>query len=41
MQVWEPRPGDAVDIADDFQSYEEWEVAVIRPDAGRRRRPSS
>ena len=30
MQVWEPRPGDARDVAGDYQSYEEWEVAVIR-----------
>ncbi len=33
MQVWEPRPGDTRDTAGSFQSYEEWEVAVIRPDA--------
>jgi len=33
MQVWEPRPGDSRDVASNYQSYEEWEVAVIRPDA--------
>ena len=33
MQVWEPRPGDDRDFAGAFQSYDEWEVAVIRPDA--------
>jgi len=30
MQVWEPRPGDTRDVADAFQSYEEWEVVVVR-----------
>ncbi len=33
MQVWEPRPGDTLDVASTFKSYEEWEVAVIRLDA--------